>query len=435
MQVSVESTEGLTRSIKVVVPAEEYSKAYLGVVRKYCKDKRVPGFRKGKVPVDIIEKNYYAQILDDVVNFVISNSMPKAIKDANVSNLSEALPVIEKVENGGKPSDADFIYQFSVEVYPEVDMAEGVDTIEFKKVNGEISEADIDKMIETLCLQQGVWEKADKAAEKNDLVRLHLENLSGDENLTKYFSENQALVVGNHYYIPGLEDSVVGHKVDDEYEFTSNFAADCPVSDLAGKSINFKVKVTEIQARKPAELNEELLKSFGVNGSIEDFRADVKKNMEREISSVMYRMNSNEVLSKLVEKYGNFSDLPEREIAQHIASMKKEDNQAPNIDQEAAEKLYRETAVNFVKRRLVVDAVCKKYDIKFDEERVSKLIDSIASAYDQSEEFKKAIMKDRAKLQNIRNRALVEEIVDVVLKNGKVNEEKKGFYDLVTPNN
>ncbi|MBQ3774940.1 MAG: trigger factor [Ruminobacter sp.] len=424
MQVSVESSEGLERKIKVVIPAEEYKNTYYKVVRKIGKTNRIPGFRKGKVPDDVVIKQFGYQVKDESVNELISKSMYQALNEAKIENLADSMPLIENIEDTGISND--FAYTFSVEVYPVVDLSEGVDTVEFKKVVGQITDEDINKMIETLCRQQGSWEASEAEIAKENLVRIDFEGFKDGQSIEKTKAQNYPIIVGSNRMIPGFEDQLLGHKVNDEFEFNITFPADYHAADLAGQEVLFKVKVNEVMLRKPAELNDELVKSFGVEGGVDAFRADVKKNMERELNQVVFRENSDEVISKLIAKYGNI-ELPSREVENMFNNIKK--NQ-----KDADEAKLKESCANMIKQKIIIGAVCRKYNITPSEERVNAFIDSIASAYDQADEFKKALAKNPEQLNNIRNRAMFEQIVDEVLAKGKVTEENKSFYELVNHN-
>ncbi|SFP54783.1 trigger factor [Ruminobacter amylophilus] len=424
MQVSVESSEGLERKIKVVIPAEEYKNTYYKVVRKIGKTNRIPGFRKGKVPDDVVIKQFGYQVKDESVNELISKSMYQALNEAKIENLADSMPLIENIEDTGISND--FAYTFSVEVYPVVDLSEGVDTVEFKKVVGQITDEDINKMIDTLCRQQGSWEASEAEIAKENLVRIDFEGFKDGQSIEKTKAQNYPIIVGSNRMIPGFEDQLLGHKVNDEFEFNITFPADYHAADLAGQEVLFKVKVNEVMLRKPAELNDELVKSFGVEGGVDAFRADVKKNMERELNQVVFRENSDEVISKLIAKYGNI-ELPSREVENMFNNIKK--NQ-----KDADEAKLKESCANMIKQKIIIGAVCRKYNITPSEERVNAFIDSIASAYDQADEFKKALAKNPEQLNNIRNRAMFEQIVDEVLAKGKVTEENKSFYELVNHN-
>lgn len=424
MQVSVESSEGLERKIKVVIPAEEYKNTYYKVVRKIGKTNRIPGFRKGKVPDDVVIKQFGYQVKDESVNELISKSMYQALNEAKIENLADSMPLIENIEDTGISND--FAYTFSVEVYPVVDLSEGVDTVEFKKVVGQITDEDINKMIDTLCRQQGSWEASEAEIAKENLVRIDFEGFKDGQSIEKTKAQNYPIIIGSSRMIPGFEDQLLGHKVNDEFEFNITFPADYHAADLAGQEVLFKVKVNEVMLRKPAELNDELVKSFGVEGGVDAFRADVKKNMERELNQVVFRENSDEVISKLIAKYGNI-ELPSREVENMFNNIKK--NQ-----QDADEAKLKESCANMIKQKIIIGAVCRKYNITPSEERVNAFIDSIASAYDQADEFKKALAKNPEQLNHIRNRAMFEQIVDEVLAKGKVTEENKSFYELVNHN-
>lgn len=424
MQVSVESSEGLERKIKVVIPAEEYKNTYYKVVRKIGKTNRIPGFRKGKVPDDVVIKQFGYQVKDESVNELISKSMYQALNEAKIENLADSMPLIENIEDTGISND--FAYTFSVEVYPVVDLSEGVDTVEFKKVVGQITDEDINKMIDTLCRQQGSWKASEAEIAKENLVRIDFEGFKDGQSIEKTKAQNYPIIVGSNRMIPGFEDQLLGHKVNDEFEFNITFPADYHAADLAGQEVLFKVKVNEVMLRKPAELNDELVKSFGVEGGVDAFRADVKKNMERELNQVVFRENSDEVISKLIAKYGNI-ELPSREVENMFNNIKK--NQ-----KDADEAKLKESCANMIKQKIIIGAVCRKYNITPSEERVNAFIDSIASAYDQADEFKKALAKNPEQLNNIRNRAMFEQIVDEVLAKGKVTEENKSFYELVNHN-
>lgn len=430
MQVTVEASEGLKRRIRVVIPAEEYKKTYYAAIRKIGRTNRIPGFRKGRVPDDIILSRFGYQVREDYTNELIGRTMYRAAAEAGIESVTESAPLVENIGDNGISED--FSYTFSVEVYPEVDLGEGLETVKFSRVRGEISEADVDRMIETLRRQQGVWEDAAGPIAKGHLVTLDLQGLKDGAEVKSATAKNFRMIVGANHMIPGFEDNILGHGAGDEFEFTVTFPADYHNAELAGAPVLFKVKVGAVSERKPAEFNEEFIRSFGVSGDAAAFRADVRKNMERELSQVVFRRNCDEVMDKLIARYGSF-DLPERELANMVsaAGRDRQKNGAPVS--EAEEKMIKASCEKALRQRIIVTAICKKYGIVPDESRVNAYIDTIAAAYDRADEFKKAVAKDAGQYQSIRNRAVSEQIVDAVLEKGDTTAETKTFYELVHP--
>lgn len=428
MQVSIEASEGLNRKLKVTIPAADYKKNEQSVIRSFSNNRRVPGFRKGKVPTNVLLKEYGFEMKQQVINGMIQNTLQLALIQSDIKNVAASTPVVGDITDTG--SDNDFSYVVEVEVNPEVDFSTDLSAVEFKKVVCSIGDEDLNNMIETLRKQQGKWTEAAEGSEAQDgnLVNIDFEGFKDGVAFENGKASNYGVVLGDKRMIPGFEDQIKGHKVNDEFEINVTFPAEYQAKELAGQPVVFKAKLLKISTLQLPEVNEDFIKVLGVKGSIDDFRAEVRKNMERQLQFSLEKLNQKEVFDKLMAQYGANLELPARLVAENIQYIKEN---AAQRKQTVTDEQAKSAAESRIKSAVIFDAITKKLDVKFDESRVDAFIDSLASAYEDAEEYKKAIKSNANQLNNIRQNIFTEQVTEAVLAAGKTSEENKPFSEVV----
>src|SRR3569832_2315064 len=277
MQVEVKSN-GLERRVTVALPAEKVKQEIENRLKSLSRRVKVDGFRAGKVPMKVVERKWGGTVRQEVRSELLQSSFYEAINQ-------------EKLRPAGTPHfdlqpetpEAGLRYTAVFEVYPEFEVNMPKD-IKVVKPTAVIGESDIDAMVEKLRRQRKIWVEAVRPAALGDRVMMDfVGTIDG-----KSFDGNQAtgfpLVLGSGHLIPGFEDKLVGAKAGETVGLDIQFPAEYRVADLAGKPVHFEVKVNAVDQVALPEVNEEFIKSFGVqDGSREAFRAEVKKTMEREL--------------------------------------------------------------------------------------------------------------------------------------------------------
>ncbi|QLE84974.1 trigger factor [Shewanella sp. Scap07] len=427
MQVSVETTQGLERRLTISVPAEQIEKAISDSLKNEAKRARLPGFRPGKVPVSVINKRYGKAIRQDITGEVMQRNFVEAI-------------IAEKLNPAGTPTFApgetegeDFKFVATFEIYPEVELS-GLDTIEVEQPTAEVTEADVDAMIETLRKQHATFEAVEREAAEGDKAKINFVGSVDGEEFEGGKADDFELELGSGRMIPGFESGVEGHKAGEEFEIDVTFPEDYHAENLKGKAAKFVITLNEVQAANLPEVNDEFASLFGVTeGGLEALKAEIRKNMGRELEQALKANVKEQVLNGLLAN--NEIELPKSLIDGEVnvlrqQAMQRFGDQAANMPELPAD-LFTEQAERRVKVGLLLGEVIKTNELKAEDERVQALIASMASAYEDPSEVVEYYNNNQELMQNMRNVALEEQAVEEILKSAKLTEKEVNFEEFM----
>ena len=429
MQVSVENTSALERRMTIGVPAERIETEVNKRLQQTARRAKVPGFRPGKVPMSVIRQRYEASARQEALGDLIQETFYEAVVEQKL-NPAGAPAVEPKVFEKGK----DLEYVATFEVFPEFEV-KGLDGIEIERQDASVEDADIDKMLDVLRKQGTRYEAVDRAAANDDQVTIDFVGTQDGEAFAGGSAEGTKLVLGSGRMIPGFEDGLVGAKAGDERVLDLTFPEDYQNLDLAGKAAQFKVTVKEVAAPELPELNEAFFKQFGVEETtVEGFRAEVRKNMERELRQALKTKVKNQVMDGLLA--ANQIDVPAALISNEVDRLRVQAVQqfGGNIqpDQLPAE-LFSEQAKRRVLLGLIIAEMVKQFELKPDDARVRELIEEMAAAYQEPEQVVKWYYQNEQQLNEVRSVVLEEQVVDTVLKQAKVTDKQVSYEDAVKP--
>ncbi|MAD26569.1 MAG: trigger factor [Pseudomonadales bacterium] len=430
MQVSVETTSGLERRMTVGIPADRIENEVNKRLQQTAKRARVDGFRPGKVPMSVIRKRFGASAHQEVIGEVIQSSFYEAIMQEKL-NPAGAPSVEPKSMEAGK----DFEYVATFEVYPEVTLA-GFEAISVERPESEVTEADVDTMLETLRKQNTRFEAVERAAENGDQVTIDFVGKIDGEAFQGGTANGTNLVLGSGRMIPGFEEGLVGAKAGDSLTLKVTFPEDYQNLDLAGKAAEFETTVQAVAAPALPELNDEFFAQFGVNeGGLEGFRAEVRKNMERELRQAIKTKVKGQVMDGLLKT--NTVEVPKALISNEIDRLREQAVQqfgGANIQaSQLPAELFEEQAKRRVSLGLIVAEVVKQNDIKPDNDRVRAMVEELASAYQEPEQVINWYYQNEQQLGEIQSVVLEEQVVDTVLQKAQVTDKKVAYEEAVKP--
>lgn len=427
MQVSVETTQGLERRLTISVPAEQIEKAVTDSLKNEAKRARIPGFRPGKVPVSVINKRYGKAIRQDITGEVMQRNFIEAI-------------IAEKLNPAGAPTfvagDTDtesFNFVATFEIYPEVELT-GLEAITVEQPTSEVTDADVDTMIETLRKQHATFEAVEREAAVGDKAKINFVGSIDGEEFEGGKAEDFELELGSGRMIPGFESGVEGHKAGEEFTIEVTFPEDYHAENLKGKVASFVITLNEVLAANLPEVNDEFAKLFGVtDGGLEALKAEIRKNMGRELEQALKANVKEQVLNGLLEQ--NNIELPKPLIEGEVEVLRKQamqrfGDQAANMPELPAD-LFTEQAERRVKVGLLLGEVIKTNELKAEDDRVQSLIASMASAYEDPSEVVSYYNGNEEMLQNMRNVALEEQAVEALLKTAKLTEKAVNFEEFM----
>ena len=427
MSISIETLEGLQRRVTITVAADKIEAAYKEQLKGYAKNARVDGFRKGKVPHSIIEQRFGVAARQDV----LSDEMQRAFFDAVIA---------EKINLAGRPTfipnnyqpGQEFSFSVTFEVFPEVEL-KGLENIEVEKPVVEITDADLDKMVDVLRKQQATWAESQEVAKAEDRVVIDFVGSVDGEEFEGGKATDFVLAMGQGRMIPGFEEGIVGHKAGEQFDIDVTFPAEYHAENLKGKAAKFAITLKKVENIVLPELTEEFVKKFGNAKSVEDLRAEIKKNMQRELNNAVTARVKNQVINGLIEQ--NDIEVPAAAVAEEVEVLRQQAVQRFGGKSEMAAQLPAELFEAEAKRRvqvgLLLSTVIGSNELKVDDARVEAMIADIASAYEQPAEVVEYYAKNRQLTENIRNVVLEEQAVDAVLAKAKVTEKAMSFDELM----
>ena len=428
MQVSVETTQGLGRRITITVAADSIESAVKKELVDVARKVRIDGFRKGKVPMNIVAQRYGASVRQDVLGELMTRNFVDAI-------------IKEKINPAGAPNyvpgeykeGQDFTYAVEFEVYPEVEL-KGLENIEVEKPLVEVTDADVDTMLDTLRKQQANWIESDAAAGAEDRATIDFNGSVDGEEFEGGKATDFVLAMGQGRMIPGFEEGVVGHKAGETFTIDVKFPDDYHAETLKGKDAKFEIVLKKVETRELPELTEEFIKRFGVeDGSVAGLRTEVRKNMDRELKGAIRNRIKTQAIDGLVE--ANEIDVPAALVDSEIDVLRRQAAQRFGGNEQQALELPRELFEEQAKRRVVVGLllgeVIRTHELKADEARVNTMIEEMASAYEDPKEVIEFYSKNNELMNNMRNVALEEQAVEAVLAKAKVTEKETNFQELM----
>ena len=452
MQVSVETTGGLERRLTVALPADDIESAVDERLRSLGRTVRMNGFRPGKVPFAVVKKRYEPQVRSEVLGSLINRSYQDALVQEELRPAGQ--PRIEPLEDdagvveagdgedgqaGGTPEAGDgeaagFRYTATFEVYPEFEPRYDA-SIEVVRPVVEVAESDIDEMLENLRGQRTEFVAVERAAADGDQVLIDFTGRIDGEAFDGGSAEKAPLTLGSNSFIPGFEEQLVGVSAGDEKTVTVTFPKEYQAEHLAGKEAAFDVVVHEVREPKLPELDEALVKSFGIeDGSIESLRADIRGNMERELKQRVDTRVKGQVMDGLVAL--NPIELPGALVDDEIGRQREQLMKQMPEGSDASflgDDLFREQAERRVRLGLVVGEIIQRRELKADAPAVRAQVERLASAYQDPQQVVDHYYANPELLRNIEGLVLEEAVTDTVLAAASVTDEHTTFKDIMNP--
>jgi trigger factor len=427
MQVSVETTSSIERRMTIGVPAQEIDQAVQKRLQETARTVRLNGFRPGKVPVSVVKRRFGDSIRQEVVGEVMRDSYIKALQEQDIN--PAGWPKFEpKVMEEGK--DLEFIATF--EVLPEIELGD-LSAISIEKPVSEVTDKDIDTMIDNLRRQQATMKEVKRKCKNKDVVTIDFKGFIDGEAFEGGSAEGHRLTLGSGQMIPGFEKGIVGAKAGEEIEIEVTFPEDYHNEELAGKPAKFQITVHKVEEPQLPELDADFFQRFGIDAEDEAaFREEVKKNMERELKQAVSNKVKNDVIDGLLDV--TELEVPAALVDQEIDRLRQDAAQrfGGQVDfQQLPKEIFEDQAKRRVKTGLLFQEVVKKNDLKADPAKVEEKIQEIASTYEQPEEVVAHFNNNPDQKSQIEAAVLEDAVVECVLAQAKVKEKKMKYEDAV----
>ena len=428
MQVSVEKTSELSRTMTVCIPEAVVQKKMADRLKSLAREIKIDGFRPGKVPQEVVKKMYGERVRGEIAGDLIKDTYYDALEGQDLKPAGH--PHIQPLDE----TDG-FKYTAVFEVYPEISL-KGIDELEIVRPLSSVSDTDVDGMIEKLRVQKQTWRVVDRPAQNSDNVTISFSGTSEGENFTDGKLEDFKVICGQKKMISGFEDNLLGLTAGAHKTFILNFPEDYGNEKLAGKVAEFEVDVVEVEEPVLAEIDEAFIKAYGIeDGLIESFRADVKNNMQRELDQALRSKLKSSVMDAL---YGKVKlTVPNTLVDVEIESLMKPYIETAKRQKMKLEelKLPRDSFEDQAKRRvalgLILGEVIQKESIKLDNDKVRSTIEDMAKSYERPEDVVAWYYSDESRLNEVQQMVLEDQVVEWLVGQAKVSDETVNFNDVM----
>ena len=431
MSVKVEKTENKNEvKLSFVVEAEKFIDGIKKVYNKNAKYFSVPGFRKGKVPMNIVERQYGPSIFyEDAFNEIVPDIYDEAVKENNLEVVSRPDIKIEQMEKG-----KDLIFSATVQTKPEVKLGD-YKGISIEKVNYDVTEESIqNELNQMLDRNSRLVSITDRAAKKGDTVVIDFDGTVDGEHFEGGKAENYDLELGSNSFIKGFEDQVVGMKINESKDIKVKFPEDYFSKDLAGKDAVFAVTVHEIKEKQVPALDDEFAKDVSEFDTLKELKDDIKAKQEKANESKA----KNEIEGKAIETVCNNAtiDIPSGMIDLELDQMAEDMDRRLSYQGFSLEqylKMVNKTMDDFktenkdeaeksVRTRLVLEAIFNDAKLTIEDKEIDEKVAELAKAYGRKEEDLKS---NEVLLDNIKIGLQSEKAVDYIVSNAKMVDAKK----------
>lgn len=429
MQVSVENTGPLERKLRVEVPEEKIATEVQNRLQTLSRTTKIQGFRPGKAPFRIVEQRFGSRVRQEVIGEVVQSSFHEALTREKLQPASR--PMID-------PMDAEqgqgLKYTATFEIYPEVKLAPP-GKLKIEKPVCEISDQDVEKMLEVIRKQQRTLKPVDREARDDDVLIIDFRGTIDGQPFAGGEASDFRLELGSGRFIAGFEEGLKGANAGAQLTLDLKFPEEYHQQDLSGKPVKFEVSIKAVQEPVLPELNDELFAAMGVKeGGLQAFTTEVRRNMEREAEQAITNRTKSAVMDAL--HAANPLELPQSLIQNearrqqqryHTNLHMRGINVDHHHDDEAETAVFMAQAGKTVALQLIIAEIIKTQQLKADPAAVRKLVETVAQGYEDPQEVIKWYYGDPGRLAEVEAVALEDEVVKWVLGQASVTEKQLPF--------
>ena len=431
MQVSVETIEGLERKMTIAVPSEQVDSAVNQRLQEATKTIQLKGFRKGRVPFKVMKSKFGKGVREEVVNELMSSTYYDAINQESLKPAGQPRIEPTNIEEG---KDLQFVATF--EVYPDIALPD-FGKLEIERLNAEVTDNDIDEMIETLREQRQTWETVEREASNEDMVNIDFLGKKKGEEFEGGSAKGTNLVIGSEKMIPGFEDGIIGKSAGDKFTISLDFPEDYHNKDLSGQAVQFEITLNSVSTKVLPKVDEKFYKSFGLeDGGVEAFRKEISNNMEREMKAASRNKIKNKVTDALIEAVN--VNVPEALVGNEIQQLKAQAMQQMGGGQGAEpsmlpDDLFIEQAERRVVLGLVLGEVIKDQNVQPDPAIVREKVEELASTYESPEEVINWYYSNKEQLASIESSVVEDQVFDIIIEKASVSDKRVSYQDVIKP--
>ena len=431
MQVTLETTSGLKRALRIIVPAAKFESEVEAKLKQAAGQARIKGFRPGKVPMREVRRRFADGIRQEVSSELMQSSFADAINKQSMA--PAGMPSIQNVvmEEG-----KDFEFTAEFEVFPEIELAD-FGLINVERPVATVTESDIDKMIETLREQHKEFSDVDRISQDGDQVNVDFEGFVDGEAFEGGKAEGSDIVLGSNSMIPGFEEGLLGCKAGESKDIQVTFPEGYQAPQLAGKEATFKMMINKVAEPTLPVLDAAFFEKFGTkDADLTTFRLEVLGNMEKELAAAIKSKVKNQVLDGLAET--NAVEVPSALVNSEVDRMRQEAVQQFGGNQKIdpsilPAEMFTAQATKRVQLGLMVNAIVEQKKLEVDQDRVKTMIETMSSSYEDPQEIINYYYSNEQQLNQIQNLVLEDQVIDAILAGAKVSDLAMDYDEAIKP--
>ena len=429
MQFSLTTTKGLERRLEVTVPSDQVARQVNDRLKAYARTARMKGFRPGKVPLKVVQSQYGGQAHAEAVNDLIQSTYSEALSKEQLRPAGD--PRIEplQVAPGGV-----LRYAATFEVLPEIRIGD-YSAVVVERPQAEVTEADVEAMVESMRKQRPVFTAVERPAAKGDRVTIEFEGRIDGELFPGGKGDDLRVVLGAGTILAEIDAALHGMAVGDEKDVQARFPDDYGAQAVAGKQAVFHVKVRSIDEHSLPALDEAFIRSFGMHeGGVDEFRAQVRASLESELANAVRGKLREQLLEALYK--GTPVEIPQVMLDEQVRELQVQVLRRAGVQKvERAEQLpprepFEEPARKRVALGLVIGEIVRNQGIRVDRARLEQRLTAIASGYPEPEEVRRQYLQSRDAMAQLESAVLEEQALDWVQTQVKVNDKSASFAEL-----
>ena len=426
MQVSVESNGSLERRVIFSLPTSDVDAQVGSRLREIAHTVRIKGFRPGKVPAKVVEQRYGDQVRAEIVDGLVREGLDKAVRENELK-----VAGFPKVTVDESAAEGELKYVASVELVPEFGELD-MEKLEVVRNTAEVTEADIDRMLENLRSQRATWTKVEREAKPGDLVNLEISSIVDGVRTPAEGMEKNATVLGSAGIYPEVEAAIVGMQPGEEKTLDVTLPVDWHMPQFAGKTVTSTFRLVDAAEQALPEVNAAFIRSFGIkSGEVDQFRGEIRSNLERELKGALMLRLRAAVGDQLVATYKDV-ELPPRLVeaeAGNLHASAADDARRRGQQLTATPEAFEEAARKRVLVGLLVGEVARRNNLQLERERLEEMLRLIASTYEQPEQVFAMYRNDPRMMQNLRNRVMEEQVIDWIAERAQHTEKALSFQE------
>ncbi|HVP36294.1 MAG TPA: trigger factor [Terriglobales bacterium] len=434
MKVNVTKDKAWKRVLEIEIPVEKVRGEFDSVYQEYQRKVRIPGFRKGKAPLEMIKSRYKEEVTKDVLDKLLPEAYQEAVKQTDLNPLT--LPVLkEEIDfKEGLPLQ----FKVLIEVRPEIEVKD-YKGLKLQKKIVQITEEHVQNALNYLQDKNAELHSVEREAKDGDFLVVDLEELAEGQVKTKKKTENQQIWLKKENLLTEFYRGFLGTKAGEEKEIEAIYPKDYYEKSLAGKVVRYKAKIKEVKEKILAQINDDFAKGLGEYKNLDELKKKIKEDLEKESQRDADKDLASQVVKQVVEK--NSFEVPESLLNLYLDKVVEDFKKSyKNVDESKLREQYKDLGLSRIRWEFLMSEIVKKEKIEVAKEETDKWVENFAKANSLELKQAKEFIAQKKKIKDIKETILEDKVIDFIIKNSEVKEEivkeskeKKEEKKIITP--